>query len=100
MAGLLTDEIRYKLLRLLQANPQLSQREVAHELGISVGKVNYSLRALVSRGWIKVGNFRNSQNKLAYRYLLTPRGIEEKAKLTMKNVMLSHAIWGRSAYRL
>ena len=62
----------------------MSQRDVANELGISVGKVNYSLRALVSRGWIKVGNFRNSQNKLAYRYLLTPRGIEEKAKLTVR----------------
>jgi EPS-associated MarR family transcriptional regulator len=81
---LISDEIRYKLMRLLQANPEMSQREVADELGISVGKVNYSLRALVRRGWVKVSNFKNSQNKLAYRYLLTSRGIEEKAKLTVR----------------
>ena len=71
-------------MRLLQANPEMSQRDVARELGISVGKVNYSLRALVGRGWVKVNNFRNSDNKLAYKYLLTPRGIEEKARLTMR----------------
>jgi EPS-associated MarR family transcriptional regulator len=84
VSRLISDEIRYKLLRLLQANPEMSQREVANELDVSVGKVNYSLRALVRRGWIKAHNFKNSQNKLAYRYLLTPRGIEEKAKITVR----------------
>ena len=84
MSSLIADEIRYKLMRLLQANPEMSQRDVARELGISVGKVNYSLQALVGRGWVKVNNFKNSQNKLAYKYLLTPRGMEEKARLTVR----------------
>ena len=84
MSRLIGDEIRYKLMRLLQANPEMSQRDVARQLGISVGKVNYSLRALVGRGWVKVNNFKNSQNKLAYKYLLTPRGMEEKSRLTIR----------------
>jgi EPS-associated MarR family transcriptional regulator len=78
---MLHDEVRYKLLTLLKPNPALSQREVARELGISLGKVNYCLRALVERGWIKAANFKNSRNKSAYMYLLTPRGIEAKARL-------------------
>jgi EPS-associated MarR family transcriptional regulator len=79
---MLTDEVRYKLLKLLEPNPALSQREVARELGISLGKVNYCLKALVAKGWIKAANFKNSRNKRAYMYLLTPRGIEEKARVT------------------
>ncbi len=70
-------------MRLLEANPGVSQREVARELGMSLGKVNYSLRALMRRGWIKASNFKNSHNKAAYMYLLTPRGIEEKTRLAM-----------------
>jgi len=81
---MLTDEMRYKLMRLLQANPQLSQRDAARELGISVGKVNYCVRALVRRGLIKAQRFKNSRNKAAYMYLLTSRGIEEKAGLTLR----------------
>lgn len=81
---MLSDDIRYKLMRLLEANPELSQRDVARELGISLGKVNYCLRALVERGWVKVTNFTNSRNKAAYMYLLTPRGIDAKARLTMR----------------
>jgi EPS-associated MarR family transcriptional regulator len=77
-------DVHYKLMRLLEANPELSQREIARELGISLGKANYCLRALISRGWIKVNNFTNSQNKAAYMYLLTPRGIEQKASLTVR----------------
>ena len=79
---MLTDEVRYRLLKLLEPNPALSQREVARELGISLGKVNYCLRALVDKGWIKAANFKNSRNKSAYMYLLTPRGIEAKARVT------------------
>src|ERR1700730_15966235 len=78
------EEIHYKLLRLLQANPRMSQRDAAHELGVSLGKVNYCLRALVRRGWVKASNFKNSQNKAAYMYLLTPRGLEQKASLTVR----------------
>jgi EPS-associated MarR family transcriptional regulator len=81
---MLTDETRYKLMRLLEANPELSQRELARELGISLGKTNYCVRALVKKGWIKVSNFKNSQQKSAYMYLLTPRGLERKASLTVE----------------
>jgi EPS-associated MarR family transcriptional regulator len=81
---MLTEEVRYKLLKLLGPNPHLSQREVARELGISVGKTNYCLKALVERGLIKATNFKNARNKAAYLYLLTPRGIEEKARVTAR----------------
>jgi EPS-associated MarR family transcriptional regulator len=77
---MLTDEVRYKLLKLLEPNPELSQREVARALGISLGKVNYCLKALVEKGWIKAANFK--KNKAAYTYLLTPRGIEGNARFT------------------
>ena len=81
---MVTDEVQYKLLKLLEATPEMSQRAVARELGISLGKVNYCLRSLVKRGWVKVTNFKNSKNKMAYVYLLTPRGIEEKARVTTR----------------
>jgi EPS-associated MarR family transcriptional regulator len=81
---MLTDELRYKLLQLLEAHPRMSQRDVARELGISLGRVNYCLKSLMQKGWIKVSNFRNSRNKAAYIYLLTPRGIEAKAGVTMR----------------
>jgi EPS-associated MarR family transcriptional regulator len=71
-------------MRLLQAHPDMSQRDVARELGISLGKVNYCLKALIEKGWIKASNFTNSRNKAAYMYFLTPRGVEEKAKLTVR----------------
>jgi EPS-associated MarR family transcriptional regulator len=80
---MLSDEVRYRLFRLLEANPQLPQREVARELGMSVGKVNYCIKSLIDKGWVKATNFRNSRNKAAYAYLLTPRGIEEKARFTI-----------------
>jgi EPS-associated MarR family transcriptional regulator len=83
-ARLSVDESHYKLMRLLEVNPEMSQRDLARELGISLGKVNYCLRALIHKGWIKANNFTNSQNKAAYMYLLTPRGIEEKASLTLR----------------
>jgi EPS-associated MarR family transcriptional regulator len=81
---ILSEEVRYKLLKLLEPNPRLSQREVAKQLGISLGKVNYCLKALMDKGWIKAANFKNSNNKQAYMYLLTPRGIEEKARVTAR----------------
>lgn len=81
---MLTEEVRYKLLKLLGPNPHLSQREVARELGVSLGKVNYCLKALMSKGLIKAANFKNSKNKSAYMYLLTPRGIEEKSRITAR----------------
>jgi EPS-associated MarR family transcriptional regulator len=80
----LTDETRYRILKLLEAEPRASQRRIADELGISLGRVNFCLRALVEKGLIKVNNFRNNANKRAYLYLLTPRGIEEKALVTTR----------------
>ena len=77
-------DVHYKLMRLLEANPEMSQRDLARELGVSLGKVNYCLRALIQKGWVKAANFTNSQSKAAYMYLLTPRGIEQKATLTVR----------------
>ena len=79
---MLTDEIRYRILRELEREPQLSQRELAESLGVSVGKTNFCIRALVDKGLVKVQNFRRSENKLAYAYQLTPRGIADKARMT------------------
>jgi EPS-associated MarR family transcriptional regulator len=76
-------ETHLKVLREIEANPAITQRELAQQLGVSLGKVNYCLKALVDRGWVKVNNFRNSDNKAAYAYLLTPNGFEEKAKITV-----------------
>ncbi len=81
---MLTDETRYRILKLLQADPNASQRRIAEELGISLGRVNFCLRALIDKGLIKVKNFRTSANKRAYLYLLTPRGLEEKARVTAR----------------
>lgn len=75
-------EAHLRILRAIQANPDLSQRDLARELGISLGKVNYCLRALLQGGWIKTRNFKNSKNKIAYSYLVSPKGIEQKLKLT------------------
>ena len=80
----LNEETRYKVMRLIESNPQMSQRDVAKALGISLGKVNYCLQALIRKGWVKATNFKNSNNKAAYMYFLTPRGIEEKASLAMR----------------
>lgn len=79
---MLTDETRYRILKLLAAEPHASQRRIADELGLSLGRVNFCIKALVEKGLIKVNNFRNSEHKRAYLYLLTPRGIEEKAVVT------------------
>ena len=79
---MLDDDTRYRLLRLLTEHPNHSQRELASELGLSLGKTNYSLRALIARGWVKVQNFRNSNNKLGYAYVLTPTGVVAKFRST------------------
>ena len=81
---MLTDEVRYKLLKLLESNPTVSQRDAARELGVSLGKLNYCLKALVGKGWVKATNFKNSRNKIAYMYLLTPRGIRAKGRVTLR----------------
>jgi EPS-associated MarR family transcriptional regulator len=78
------DETRYQLIRLIEENPNISQRELANRLGISLGKVNYCLRALINVGWVKAGNFVRSDNKMRYAYMLTPAGIKEKAQITAR----------------
>lgn len=88
---MLTDEHRYRILKLLEARPDLNQRAVAAELGISLGKVNYCLRALIEKGLLKANNFRNNQNKRAYAYFLTPKGMEEKARITVQFLRLKVA---------
>jgi EPS-associated MarR family transcriptional regulator len=75
----MADDISYKVIKLIEQDPEISQRQLSRELGVSLGKVNYCLRALIDKGWIKARNFKNNQNKLAYRYLLTPAGAQQKA---------------------
>ena len=75
------DELRLRVLRALEANPELSQRQLAAELGVSLGGVNYALKALIERGFVKADNFRKSGSKVAYLYVLTPKGIAEKSLL-------------------
>jgi EPS-associated MarR family transcriptional regulator len=88
---LLTDEYRYRILKLLEADPHASQRRIADELGISLGRVNYCLNALINKGLVKVNNFRNNANKRTYLYLLTPKGIEEKTKVTLQFLQVKMA---------
>ena len=75
------DELRLRVLRALEANPELSQRQLAAKLGVSLGGVNYALKALMERGFVKVNNFRKSGRKAAYLYVLTPKGVVEKTSL-------------------
>ena len=79
-----TDDLQYRLFKLLEENPHLSQREIAQELGLSVGKANYCLQELVQKGFVKVENFRKQDNKIAYAYILTPEGVAEKANVTRR----------------
>lgn len=78
-----TQETHLKVMRYIEANPEVTQRELAHELGISLGKANYCLKALIDKGLIKARNFRNSNNKRAYLYNLTPSGIDAKARISV-----------------
>lgn len=87
-----------RVLRLLDASPQLTQREMAREMGVSLGKANYCLRALLGKGFVKVQNFRQSPNKRGYGYLLTPEGVAAKANLTRQ--FLAQKIEEYNALRL
>ena len=78
----LQEDTYFRLLRLLQSSPDLTQREIAQLLGVSTSGLNYCLNALIDKGWVKVHNFSESKNKFGYVYLLTPSGISEKAALT------------------
>jgi EPS-associated MarR family transcriptional regulator len=76
------DDLDYQLLSQIATHQNTNQRDLASRLGVSVGKVNFCLRAVVSRGWVKVNNFRRADNKWAYAYTLTPNGAVEKMKMT------------------
>ena len=78
----LTSELQFRVMRLLEANPQMNQRELSKSLGVSLGGINYCLNALAAKGLIKIQNFRNNKNKWVYAYLLTPQGLAEKTALT------------------
>ncbi len=76
------EEISFRVMRFLQENPDLTQRELAEKLGISLGSVNYCLKALMEKGMVKMKNFANSKNKFGYVYVLTPAGLEEKVAIS------------------
>ena len=78
------EETVYKALKLLEANPKLSQRQLSSALGVSLGKGHYVLKSLIGVGWVKLNNFRGSKNKFGYAYVLTPVGIVEKAAITVR----------------
>ena len=87
----MTEEIRYKLQKILSENPDINQRELAEVLGISLCKVIYCLRALTEKGLLKARNFKNNPDTRRYFYILTPKGIEEKAKVTAR--FLKRKLW-------
>jgi EPS-associated MarR family transcriptional regulator len=80
----MSKETHYKLLRRLEKNADSTQRELAQDVGVSLGKLNYCLKKLIEKGWVKANNFHQSPNKAKYRYLLTPSGIDAKTKLTVQ----------------
>ena len=80
----LSDELRYKLLKALEENPRLSQRELSLLIGVSLGKTNYCIKALMDAGWIKMTNFAKSKDRSGYAYFLTPSGVKEKASSTLR----------------
>lgn len=85
------EDAQLKVLNLIEAEPDITQRELAERLGVSLGKTNYVLKALLQKGYIKANNFRRSDNKLAYLYLLTPEGALAKLKLTRAYLALKEA---------
>ncbi len=86
----LDDATTYKIFKNLEADPNTSQRALSRTLGVSLGKVNYCLKALIAKGWIKAKNFEKSSNKAGYAYILTPTGLETKARVTAR--FLRHKI--------
>lgn len=88
-------ELEYKALKVLEKQPQMTQRQLSEELGVSLGKAHYVLKALVEVGWIKLENFQRSNNKWGYAYLLTPMGIKEKAAITLRFLARKQEEYGR-----
>jgi len=84
MNNLSEQEVNYKILKLLSTEPNLSQRAIAGRMGISLGKTNYVLSELAEKGIIKIKRFKSAPKKIPYAYMLTPHGLEEKARITLK----------------
>ncbi|MBU4277664.1 MAG: MarR family EPS-associated transcriptional regulator [Proteobacteria bacterium] len=80
----LEDEVRYRLLKMMHQDGQLSQRQMADAMGVSLGKINYCIKELIGRGLVKIDRIKNSKNKLGYIYVLTPQGLEAKARVTVR----------------
>ena len=81
---MIEQELEYRVMQLLERQPDMTQRQLSQKLGVSLGKTHYIVKSLVDIGWIKLGNFRKSNNKLGYMYLLTPQGIVEKTAITAR----------------
>ena len=81
---MVNQELEFKVLKLLEEKPDLTQRQLAKELGVSLGKTHYLVKSLIDVGWVKLDNFKRSDNKIGYAYLLTPQGIIEKAAITAR----------------
>ena len=79
---------QYQILKSLEQDSRSTQRQLSNNLGVSLGKVNYCIKSLIEKGLIKITNFRNNKNKIQYSYLLTPKGIEEKAKLVLDFIQI------------
>ena len=77
-------ELEYRALKILEQQPDLTQRQLAEQLGVSLGKTHYLVKSLIDVGWVKLDNFQRSDNKWGYAYLLTPKGIVEKAAITAR----------------
>ena len=77
-------DLEFKILKNIEENPNLTQRQLAKELDVSLGKINYLIRALLDVGWVKINNFRKSDNKIGYIYLLTPKGLAQKSIITQQ----------------
>ena len=78
------EDTQYQVLKILERKPDISQRELASEMAVSLGKVNYCVKALVAKGLVKASNFKNSSNKWSYFYVLTPAGIEAKTRISVQ----------------
>ena len=92
-----SSDSEYKILKLLEENPNLTQRQVAEKLGVSLGKTHYLIRALINKGLVKLGNFKTSNNKIGYLYLLTPKGLVEKYELTQSFLLRKRQEYERLA---
>ena len=91
------NELHYYILKQLEDNPHMTQRQLAEVLGVSLGKTNYLIRSLLDVGWLKLGNFRRSNNKMGYAYLLTPKGLADKAEITQRFLERKRAEYERLA---